>query len=47
MNAHSFEAVLFNTWVLYLADFNLVAYDFLRFNWIVILKQNVNFSFKI
>ena len=32
---------------LYLADFNLVTYDLVRFHLIVILKQNVNFSFNI
>ena len=31
----------------YLADFNLVACDFVRFHLLVILKQNVNFSFNI
>ena len=32
---------------LYLADFNLVACDLVRLYLIVILKQNVNFSFNI
>ena len=30
---------------LYLVDFNLVAYHFVRFHLIVILKQDANFSF--
>ena len=41
------RGVLFITRMLYLADFNLVACDFVRFYLIVILKQNVNFSFNI
>ena len=32
---------------LYLADFNVVAFDLVRFHLIVILRQNVNFSFNI
>ena len=32
---------------LYLAYFNFVACDLVRFHLIVILKQNVNFSFNI
>ena len=32
---------------LYLADFNLVARGLIRLHLIVILKQNVNFSFSI
>ena len=32
---------------LYLADFDVVACDWVRFHLIVILKQNVNFSFNI
>ena len=42
----TFKAVLkcsFIIWVLYLADFNLVACDFISFQLIVISKQNVNF----
>ena len=39
-----FKKCSFITWVLYLADFNPVACDFVRFHLIVIVKQNVNFS---
>ena len=35
------------TWILYLADLNLEACNFLSFHLIITLKQNVNFSFNI
>ena len=34
----------FITWILYSADFNLAACEFVRFHLIIILKQNLNIS---
>ena len=41
------QELFFNHMSLYLADLNLVACDFVSSHLIVILKQNVNFSFNI